>query len=133
MKLVIRGLATALALAATACASQTATFPAASGSKAPSNAVQVIVRNDNIADMEVFLDRDGLRTRLGLVTGKDETSFTLTRAQFPGTGQLRLALNPLGGISSSGLVTRPVLVNPGETVVVHIGVDLALTRVDVRR
>jgi hypothetical protein len=133
MKSAIRSLASVFTLAAAACASQTASFPTASRSTAPSNGVQVIVRNDNNADMEIFLDRDGLRSRLGLVTGKDEASFVLTRAQFPGTGQLRLALNPLGGISSTGLVTRPVLVNPGETVVVQIGVDLALTRVDVRR
>jgi hypothetical protein len=93
--------------------------------------VSVEVRNDNFNDIDVLLVRDGSRRRLGVVTGKDSRRFVLDRSTFPGSGQLRFELDPLGGRRS--VTTQSVLVSPGETVVLEIGIDLTSTRVSVRR
>lgn len=127
--LAARGLLVGLVLLTPACGSGSAQAPAgASTGNAP---LEVIVRNDNIRDIEVYLDRDGRRRRLGIVTGKDDVRLSLDRTLFSGQGRLRFALVPFG--RGAAILTRPVLVNRGESVVITIGIDMALTRVEVRR
>ena len=127
--LAARGLLVGLVLLTPACGSSSAQAP--SGARAEGEPVQVFVRNDNIRDIEVYLDRDGRRRRIGIVTGKDDVRLSLDRALFPGQGRLRFALVPFG--QGAAVLTRPVLVNRGESVVITIGIDMALTRVEVRR
>jgi hypothetical protein len=93
--------------------------------------VTLEVRNGSQRDVEVHLDREGSRRRLGLVLRSTTSRYDLSGTNLPLSGRLRFSLNVLG--SSASFVTEPVLVEGGETVVVLIGPDLELTRVDVIR
>lgn len=127
-----RGLRAAVSLAlgfGLACASGPAPWP---GDVARSRgSVEVEVRNDANEDVEVYLDRDGGRTRLGLVLRSGSATFRLEGTTLPLSGRVRFALNALG--SRRSVSTEAVQVEAGETVVVHIAPDLQLTRVEVRR
>lgn len=116
-------------LSATACATTASTYP---GDRPRSGgAVEVQVRNDSQEDVEVYVDRDGGRSRLGLVLRNGNDQFTLQGTTLPLSGRVRFALNALG--STRSFVTEPVQVEGGETILVQIAPDLQLTRVDVRR
>jgi hypothetical protein len=124
-----RALAAAVCLlAVSACASRTASYPSGS---AGDGAVTLEVRNGSQRDVEVHLDREGSRRRLGLVLRSTTSRYDLSGTNLPLSGRLRFSLNVLG--SSASFVTEPVLVEGGETVVVLIGPDLEFTRVDVIR
>lgn len=123
-----------LALAATlaaalGCASGPAPWPG--DTAGDRGAVQVEVRNDANEDVEVYLDRDGGRSRLGLVLRSGSASFRLEGTTLPLSGRVRFALNALG--SRRSVTTEAVQVEAGETVLVQIAPDLQLTRVEVRR
>lgn len=83
------------------------------GELAESRGVQVVVENQNFADVTVYAVRPGTRARVGWVPGNSTARFTVSSALFT-TGELNLLAIPLasGGAGSSG----PVLVSEGQTV-----------------
>jgi hypothetical protein len=90
----------------------------------------VVVQNDNFADMDVFVVRDGdVLTRLGTVTGVSSARFSVDPSLFP-TGTLALVARPIGGsgVARSG----PVLVNAGQIVTFMIEPDLHASTASVR-
>ncbi len=93
--------------------------------------VDVEVRNDSNEDVEVYLDRDGGRSRLGLVLRSGSASFTLEGTTLPLSGRVRFALNALG--SRRSFSTEAVQVDAGDTILLQIAPDLQQTRVEVRR
>jgi hypothetical protein len=111
------------------CAMGPASYP---GDRPRANGeVKVEVRNDSQDDVEVYVDRDGGRSRLGLVLRSGREEFTLQGMTLPLSGRLRFAVNRLG--SSRTFVTEAVQVEGGETVLLNIAPELELTRVEVRR
>lgn len=75
---------------------------------------RVRVANHNWSDMNVFIDRDGVRTRLGTVTTASSRTFMIPRGVMSVSGTLRLVADPIGG--SGVYVTSPLLVSPGQLV-----------------
>lgn len=116
-------------LVLTGCAAGTASYP--TGGQRAGGAVTVEVQNNNQEDMEVYVSRNGTRSRLGTVLRHDSGSFTLQGATLPVSGRLQFALQPFG--TSSYFVTEAVHIQSGDIVVLNIGPDMSLTRVDVRR
>ena len=92
--------------------------------------VTVVVQNQNFADVDVFVVRDGaVVTRLGMVNGESTARFPIDPSLFP-TGSLSLVARPIGGsgVARSG----PVLVNGGQTVTFTIQPELAASMATVR-
>lgn len=90
---------------------------AGDGARTSSSVVErtrVRVANHNWSDMNVYIDRDGMRTRLGTVTTASSRTFTLPRGVMSVSGTLRLVADPIGG--SAVFVTSPLLVSPGQLV-----------------
>ncbi len=111
-------------LAATACASGGG--PQRSGSPFSSdlrerNEVRIHVLNHNFSDATVWtLVRDGRRSRLGIVTGKDEAAFTVPwRFSEP----LRIQFDLVAGPRCT---TENIMVDPGDELEMQIAVDLAM-------
>lgn len=91
--------------------------------------VTLVVRNDNFADVDVWVISYGLPTRLGVVMGSTSQSFALdaTVARAP---DLRFVATPIGGNGRAN--SGPVLVQPGQTIDFRIGMRLRLSTVTVR-
>jgi hypothetical protein len=85
------------------------------------NEVRIHVLNHNFSDATVWtLVRDGRRTRLGMVTGKDEASFTVPwRFSEP----LRLQFDLVAGPRCT---TENIMVDPGDELEMQIAVDFAM-------
>lgn len=107
--------AAAAVIALAACARSGPVRQSSSGDVAPAAAgsITVDVRNDNFADMDVYVVAEGLPTRLGTVTGNSRGSFRLD-ASFVPTDQLRVVATPIGGNGRASSGT--LLVSPGQTV-----------------
>lgn len=74
----------------------------------------VLVENSNWADMTVYVERAGARTRLGTVTAATSRLFRLPRSFAGIATTLRLVADPLGG--SEAHTTASVQVAPGQQV-----------------
>ncbi len=118
------------ALAASACG-RTSASSAANAVLAPvAGGATVVVQNQNFADVDVFVVRDGdIQTRLGMVNGESTAKFTVDQSLFP-TGTLNLIARPIGGLGAAR--SGPVLVGPGETVTFTIDPDLRASAATVR-
>lgn len=100
-----------LAVSMAGCAS---TGGGATASSSMVERTRVRVANHNWSDMNVFIDRDGVRTRLGTVTTASSRTFMIPRGVMTVSGTLRLVADPIGG--SGVYVTSPLLVSPGQLV-----------------
>jgi hypothetical protein len=101
-----------------------------SGQVAPATAgVTVEVRNQNFADMDVYVVSEGLATRLGTATGHSTTTFGLDGSFFP-SSDLRIVATPIGGNgrASSGIVQ----ISPGQTLEFTIAPLLRASSVLIR-
>jgi hypothetical protein len=67
---------------------------------AASDAVSVLVTNNNYNDVNVYAVRGGERIRLGTVTGNNSASFTLDRSIY-GVNDVSLIAVPIGGFGSA--------------------------------
>ena len=91
--------------------------------------VTLVVRNDNFADVDVWVVSYSLPTRLRVVAGNTSQTFPLdpsvTRAP-----DLRIVATPIGGNgrASSG----PVMVQPDQTIDFRIATRLRMSTVSVR-
>lgn len=114
--------------AATACAgNRTAT-----DGTLPSGAVDtpVQVSNNNWADMTVYVESNGARSRLGTVTSMANRVFQIPRALLSSSGTIRLVADPIG--PNQTFVTRPLQVWAGQRVQFSIENHLAISSASVR-
>jgi hypothetical protein len=129
----IRSRALALALVGLIAAGcgRTAGFASAGSTLAPTtNGVSVVVQNDNFADVDVFVVRDGdVLWRLGMVTGESTEKFSVDQSLFP-TGTLALIARPIGGSGTAR--TGSLVVDAGQTVAFTISPDLRASMATVR-
>lgn len=58
--------------------------------------VRVLVENHSFADVNVFVERDGRRFRLGTVYSKATQPFVLTHRMLGGATEYRLLADPIG-------------------------------------
>jgi hypothetical protein len=74
------------------------------------NASTLQVVNHHWSDVDIFVIRDGQRTRIGQVTASADENFVLAKAMTTGAGTLQLqahAVGQSGGISSETITVRP--------------------------
>jgi hypothetical protein len=120
----VLALAGLLLAAAPACRSAN---PYAAGQE--QDAVGLVVRNDNFADVDVYAIADGLPTRIGTVTGNSTARFDLSSSLYHAT-DLHIVGTPIGGNgrASSG----PLQVGPGQTIMFTIAPVLRQSSASVR-
>lgn len=108
----------ALAISALTALSASACSAGGAGEGAPSPATPptatVLVENSNWADMTVYVEHSGARTRLGTVTTATRRLFRLPPAFAGIAATLRFVADPLGG--TDVYTTMPVQVAPGQRV-----------------
>jgi hypothetical protein len=104
--------AVTLAASLTGCATTGGGQRSADGSDP--DRMEVLVQNHNWADMNVYLERGGMRTRLGTVTTASTRVFVVPRGISSRSGSFRLLADPIGG--SATYMTAPLLISPGQTV-----------------
>ena len=92
------------------CGTRTETLGRSEASEAP--VIRVV--NQNRADMEVYLTRDGTRTLLGLVTAGSTDTFPVPPDMIGATGDLRLIADPVG--STLDIPSERFQVDPGRVV-----------------
>jgi len=89
----------------------------------------LVVRNDNFADMNVYVLRGGVALqRLGMVTGGTSAAFPLPGSLFP-NGTLQLVGRLIGG---GGTVRSDAVLAPGQTVTFMVQPNLAASAAFVR-
>jgi hypothetical protein len=94
-----------------------------------SSEASVKVTNNNWADMNVYVERSGMRVRLGTVTSMGSRLFRVPRSVVNATGDIRLVADPIG--SRDVHVTAPVQVWPGQTVDFRIENHIAISSVAI--
>lgn len=101
-----------------------------SGPAAPASAAaSVRVTNNNWSDMTVYMERTGLRVRLGTVTSMGSQTFRVPGSVLGGEGDVRLVADPIG--SRESYVTQPVQVWPGQMVAFKIENHIAVSSIAV--
>lgn len=75
--------------------------------------VELIVENQNYADVVVYVVVNGTPARVGDVTGNNTRRFTLDPSFFP-SGEIRLIATPIGG--SGRASSGPLNVGPGQSI-----------------
>jgi hypothetical protein len=90
---------------------------AESTAMAPSSAdaAQVEVQNRSSYDMDIYLVRNGQRTRIGFAPANKSTGFTVSRAMAAGVGMTRLEAHPIRG-GAEVIQSDPVAFYPGTVV-----------------
>lgn len=97
---------------------------------ADEQAVSLVVRNDNYADLDVFaVSSDGQRTRVGMVNGNRTARFRLA-PNITASGQVRIVAAPIGGRGSAS--TGTVNVIKGQTIQFTVAPVLSQSTVQVR-
>jgi hypothetical protein len=122
-----RSLALATALVLSAFAGCRSANPYAVGTQ--QNGVDLVVRNDNFADMDLYAIADGLPTRIGTVTGNSSQRFELSESMYRST-DLRIVGTPIGGNGRAS--TGPIQVGAGQTIYFSIAPTLRQSTVSVR-
>lgn len=96
------------------CAANPAPEHAGTEQPVPEDNVTLVVTNRSTWDMDVFLVRDGMPSRLGLAPGGMSTRYALTPAQFIGGGQVRIVAKPL--VSGRTITSEPLTLSRGQEV-----------------
>lgn len=91
---------------------------------------QVRVTNNNWSDVRVFVEREGLRVRLGSVTTMATEVFRLPAALAESSGLIRLIADPIG--SGDRHVTHSIMIWPGQLIDYTVSNDLAISSAFVR-
>jgi len=119
-----------LVLAASACAPNGPRSQDAARVAPDVRGAMLIVRNNNFADMNVYVVRNGVvYQRLGMVTGGSSAAFPLPQSYFP-NGMLQFAGRLIGGAGT--VRSDAVLVTPGQTVTFNVQPYLAASAATVR-
>lgn len=98
-----------------ACAGRGAPDPFEGGREAEEITVEVY--NGNYLDVVVFGMQDGMALRLGSVTGLASSTLSVP-SQLVVIGQIRLLVDPVG--SPEAYLSDPIMVNPGDVVVLRV-------------
>jgi hypothetical protein len=72
------------------------------------------IDNHNWLDVDIFVEHDGQRSRLGTVVATSSQDFVFPPTMLGQQGTIRLIADPVG--SSSGIVTEFIVVKPGTQV-----------------
>jgi len=90
--------------------------------------VQIQVRNFNFSDATVWvLEREGKRTRLGIITGKTDATFTVP---WTFSSPMRVEFDLLASVRCT---TESLMVDPGDILELQISVDPSSDPQCVRR
>ncbi len=118
-------------VAAAACAASASMGNDYSMQPAPGLASTVVhVENNNWADMDVFVVRQGLRARIGTVTSMSAADLRVPETLLGPEGDLQLMVDPIG--SSRSFMTQPMMVSQGQRVRFRVENNLALSSYTVR-
>lgn len=101
----------------------------AGGEVYPQGAVGLHVENDNFLDVDVFAISQGMRTRLGTVTGSSSATFMIEPSMAT-QGDLRIIATPIGGMGQAS--TGSLQVSPGETIEFRVGSVLSNSAVYIK-
>ncbi len=102
-----------LALPLPACAARSAPAIGDAEVSANSGQARLEVVNRATADMDVYVEHGGQRSRLGLAPAGQTTRFSVGSAQFVGVGLVRFLALPIGGTGRSSS-TEPIPVQRGQ-------------------
>jgi hypothetical protein len=120
----------AIGLSLTACASGPAGNGPQTAPAAPLEAqARVQVTNNNWADMRVYVERSGMRARLGTVTSMGTRTFTIPRSMMQAGTNVRLIADPIG--SRDAFVSHSLQVWPGQRVEFTIENHTAISNVSI--
>ena len=121
-----------LVLAALACASGNGGVPDPAPELAYSSEVPVRLEIDNKhwASVRVFVQHDGMRTRLGDVPAVSRQRFLIGERSIGTGGEIRLIADPL--ISSDGPTSESLTVLPGQRIVWTLEHRLAMSSLAVK-
>ena len=108
----------ALSLLGAGCAANQSDPAAAAGAESRDRGATLIVENRASSDMDVYVNRSGQRSRLGLAPGSRTTRFTLSPALTTGPGEFRFEAVPITGGRASA--TEPVTVRAGESITLDV-------------
>ena len=103
----------AVCLATTACASSGTNASAAKGEP-----TTVVVDNQALMDMTIYVYRGAQRLRLGLATAVSKSRFTIPQGIVLGITTLRFQADPIG--SSRAPISEEITVNEGDEVGLRI-------------
>jgi hypothetical protein len=126
------GISVFLMLAAAACAasntSSEAAGPAPAGgadSARASTSIPVVIDNQNISDMNIYLAKGGSRVLLGSAGGLSKTTLTIPGSLTPADSRVKLLADPVGG--SASIPTPSLIVPPGQRLYWTIGSDPSMS------
>jgi hypothetical protein len=128
-RLTTRLAAAALALSFTACASGPAAGPQTAPAAPLGSQAQVQVTNNNWSDMRVYVERSGMRQRLGTVTSMGTRTFDIPRTMLSGASSVRLIADPIG--ANQGFVSHPLQVSPGQQVNFTIENQMSISNISI--
>lgn len=112
-----------------ACASATSNDESRGERTIPPHAV-LNVENHHWLDVIVYVLHGGTRARMGQVTATSVSTFAIPQRMLGGTGQIRLAADPIG--SHDAHTSETIFVKPGQRVSWTIGRTLTQSSVMVR-
>ena len=107
------GLLLAVCLATTACASS-----GSNAAAAKAEPTTVLVDNQALMDMTIYIWRSAQRIRLGTATGVSKTRFTIPQGIISGITTVRFQADPIG--SSRAPISEQITVNEGDEVELRI-------------
>jgi len=121
------------ALGLAVCLSSTAAIGCRSGSSydvgRETDAVSLVVKNDNFSDVDVYAVADFLATRIGTVGSNSTQRFELSPSMTNGA-DLRIVATPLGGNGRASSGT--VIVSRGQTIYFNVASVLRQSTATVR-
>jgi hypothetical protein len=105
--------------------------PSAARQPAPSQPAEVVlsVTNHHFLDITIYVEHDGLRTRVGTVTAASRQEFTLPIRLFGMSRQFTLLAEAIG--SAEYVRTETLLVQPGQLIEWTLEHDLRRSSVGV--
>jgi hypothetical protein len=78
----------------------------------------LVVENDNPMQVNIFAARNGMRIRVGTVTGVSTQEFDLRQDMLTGAGELRLLIEPVG--STRTYPATPITVRQGDVIELRV-------------
>lgn len=122
-----------VALGLAICLSSTAAIGCRSGTPydvgRETDAVGLVVKNDNFSDVDVYAVADFLATRIGTVGGNSTQRFELSPSM-TGGADLRIVATPIGGNGRASSGT--VIVSRGQTIYFNVASVLRQSTATVR-
>lgn len=90
--------------------------------------VALVVKNESISHMDIYVVGDGIGTRIGTVSGVTTKSFVIERS-FLAANDFRIVGTPIGASASAS--TGRIVVKQGETILFTIKTTLRASTVSI--